>query len=548
MASAPPTVDVLPPAPLIVPLGSAGAVNVTNSRWLARGVVLFDNIDDILRVGSRLDAAQSKGVPDGLSIDLSLYRKQRYLDQYTSICATVSKLREFIQADPDDIAIKWMVAKIIKGSQNGRAEDTSKLRDMIPGCIARAMECPLEPWVGHAKGMRGVNHPVLACFLCPAHDIERYDVDPFEGRKMLRDGRIKMNPTRLPIGFYKDFKYDPGHPDDGLLESDVLLQAAQLIFTGKSTLDKGTPPDGARGILKRFGIKKVNSHMIAYIGTQVRFSASSSETWTQHEPLDKEATAAPGVKAIKAYSQKMLFDSIISIIDEDPDDEVSRRIQRTWNLHLFGDPGGIEGGDTTDEAADSESEDEEWNATVARRGARSTARYRARATATPLSAATPTTPERTPSPAPPVIDEPVAAPPAAVIPRQRRAQPVVPVDPAFIAQSNGGGSIEVRADSPLSDVPLTPQASLAAVPRPSTRGNPNGSKHALNHPAVSTQGPSKKQKVTVAKGPAKKWGRVSKALATREIPDHAWIPPTIMADFTIMVDFGHDGEISRCSD
>ncbi|KAI0310490.1 hypothetical protein OF83DRAFT_1178501 [Amylostereum chailletii] len=242
---------------------------------------------------------------------------------YTHILDTVDGLGAFISSSPPVAALRVVIAQINKNTQAARGEDTGRLRDDVLPFIGQGQ--PLDPAVTHDKADRGFYHPTLAHFLCPAQSIHTYNQDPLEGCKMLRDGRIKTDACCYPLGFYRDMKYDQDNPEHGLFQSCALLQTGKYLFIGKSTTDKNAVLQGPKGIVKKFRITRVNGYMIAYTACQLRFAASSAETWATVEATNK------GKKDLKGYSYKELYMSIVSLIEDDPEDEFSRRIIATWN-------------------------------------------------------------------------------------------------------------------------------------------------------------------------------------------------------------------------
>ncbi|KAI0316148.1 hypothetical protein OF83DRAFT_287046 [Amylostereum chailletii] len=325
-----------PESPSSVP--SEDTVKIINARWIPRGCTLYDDIGEIIRVGARLEAAAISEKPDGL--DMPEVKKKRYRCLYGRILSTVDGLGDYIvQASPS--AINTLVRKITKAAQNARSEDTANLRNEF-GLFASSdpQRTTLETPLTHSKDERGINHPDLARFLCPAQDLAKYDLDPMEGRKMMRDGRIKLEAGRFPIGFYKDHKYDPYNPEAGLFQSEELLKAARYIFTGKATTQDNYTPQGARGTTKINGIKRVTGYMIIYIACQVRFTASSFSTWVTVESAPKTSVAKGSSKSrIKPFSYAELHALGVSMLErEDGDeDETAREIKAVWNFHIFGD-------------------------------------------------------------------------------------------------------------------------------------------------------------------------------------------------------------------
>ncbi|KAI0318230.1 hypothetical protein OF83DRAFT_1117308 [Amylostereum chailletii] len=364
MPASPPTFPVEVSPPKSTESALEDAVDIVRARWIPRGATLYDDIGEIIRVGSRLEASDNSLQPDGLN--MSTARKNRFRCVYPRILDSVPGLREFIVSMPSSTSLDRVITKITKRAQNARGEDTANLRavlDLFP--CANGVDSLLDPPLTHSKKTRGTNHPDLARWLCPAEDISL-------GRKMLRDGRIPVEGDRYLLGLYKDGIFNPKNPEAGLFQSASILKAGRLIFTGKATIREGFNPQGLRGNLKANNVRKIDGYHIASVIVQTRFAASSFETWT---PIEATGSKKIGSNTdVEPYSYVTLYNCIVFSLEDDPDDEFACHVKAVWNLHILGTADGIEDEEERVQVVVEQAEPSSWQIMVGLRAARSNAR------------------------------------------------------------------------------------------------------------------------------------------------------------------------------
>ncbi|KAG6379318.1 hypothetical protein JVT61DRAFT_11775 [Boletus reticuloceps] len=96
------------------------------------------------------------------------------------------------------------------------------------------------------------------------------------------DPKFLITAHSWPRFLYKDGRYDPANPAEGLFQGILLVKAVKLTFTSPSSVDKEDPvmPPGqgkrCRGerrtrmhIAGLLGMKKVAPRAIAYVAVQV---------------------------------------------------------------------------------------------------------------------------------------------------------------------------------------------------------------------------------------------------------------------------------------
>ncbi|KAG1811696.1 hypothetical protein EV424DRAFT_1327427 [Suillus variegatus] len=120
-----------------------------------------------------------------------------------------------------------------------RSDDSTRLKSQI-GHYAAPLPAkePLSPPVNNGTSSRshlGVNHPVLASFLCPIMAIKDYHQDPAETRKKLANRQILMSAADFPAYLWEGTppgeSYDDDSMTDGLFKGYFLVCVSFQLFT-----------------------------------------------------------------------------------------------------------------------------------------------------------------------------------------------------------------------------------------------------------------------------------------------------------------------------
>ncbi|KAG2126352.1 uncharacterized protein EDB93DRAFT_1092487, partial [Suillus bovinus] len=96
----------------------------------------------------------------------------------------------------------------------------------------------LNPPVNNGTSSRshmGVNHPILASFLCPIMAIKEYYKDPAEMQKKLASGQILMSTTDFPAYLWEGTplgeRYNDNSMTDGLFKGYFLICVSFQPYT-----------------------------------------------------------------------------------------------------------------------------------------------------------------------------------------------------------------------------------------------------------------------------------------------------------------------------
>ncbi|EGO04310.1 hypothetical protein SERLA73DRAFT_43921, partial [Serpula lacrymans var. lacrymans S7.3] len=128
------------------------------------------------------------------------------------------------------------------------------------------------------KSTRGFNHPRTGRLLCPAG----LNWDDPDIQAKLKTGEIQVTSNQWPIFIYANFTYDYGNPWQGLLHSNLLVQAYKHISLLPSSVDSSTEFRATRSSNTCLhGMSRVTHCSILYIATQVCFALLSQSVFSR---------------------------------------------------------------------------------------------------------------------------------------------------------------------------------------------------------------------------------------------------------------------------
>ncbi|KAG1789935.1 uncharacterized protein HD556DRAFT_1446512 [Suillus plorans] len=449
------------------------------ARCITRCVDMFCKIDKVIDVGTLLKQRELADSGD-LSEDdddaahrekqlskLSQKTWDRYRQNYKRLLELAPGLKPLIAGSKDPkkaSQLRKIIRKMESVISGTCSDDSTRLKIPIcdyvaPNPAEKAVVPPLHDGSSGRRTHLGVNHPVLARFLCPIGEIENFNEDPTSTIERLQSGKIRMEADAFPAflwnGDLPGGNYDPDNMMDGFLDGFVLKRTMKHIFTGPSTAygaqSRGTRPSNAA----LHAMTTVEPPHIAYGCVQVRFGISSRNTWTEEDG---------------DFNYRDFYRYIIELIDDLPDDD-KERLLKHWNLKLFKNE---DGRDVAKDDAD------ELGPSGARKGGSDLARLRAQMAARNAAAKThatdserPAAPLHRPLPTqenlPPPPRTPQPSSPVAGIPKP--AAPSTPPPPGTPPPSSLVRSIPrprpiPRSMRPAVSSPLAARENLPAPPPP----------------------------------------------------------------------------------
>ncbi|KAJ3534492.1 hypothetical protein NMY22_g6900 [Coprinellus aureogranulatus] len=237
-----------------------------------------------------------------------------------------------------------------KGSSCARSDDTRSLKSVIIDWITPPGGALSPPLSRNVKTDRGFYHYTTGELLCPVGlDWTREEI-----RKELRSGEITVSGESWPIFLYREHKFNPEDPWDGLFQGKLLVSAFKHVFTSPSSVEQETRATRS-GNAELHGMKGVTVASIAYICTLVRFSLSSSAVFSRND---------------KSTDSERFYRSILSFLESPTESQEVNELLKWWNRRMvfpshFNECGDAHGGRSIQSFSDKM---KEWRASKAPAG------------------------------------------------------------------------------------------------------------------------------------------------------------------------------------
>lgn len=230
----------------------------------------------------------------------------------------------------------------------------------------------------------GINHPVLARFLCPVRELKRFSEDTDKALKDIQCGKVQLTAFVLPAflwaGDPPGQDYDDDNMFEGMFDGYLLERTMRHIFTSPSSAYGGDKRATRTCNAALHDMTTVEAAHIAYGCLQARFCISAKNTWSETDG---------------AFNYREFYNNIIELIEDSPDPEWKEDLLKAWNVKLFKNEEGRDSNSTRDDDKTSGSHKGRDN-DLARVHAQMAARRAAKAVPTPA-------PPREPTPAPPAF-------------------------------------------------------------------------------------------------------------------------------------------------
>ncbi|KAG6369478.1 hypothetical protein JVT61DRAFT_14370 [Boletus reticuloceps] len=270
---------------------------VLAARTIARCIDLWCDVDKVIKTMRLLqqDEASKHGEFDEDDAErevreeclrkISPEAREYSARTYYKIIQIAPSLRPIIE-DPSKFAeLTAICSKVVMNTdiKGTRSSDATHLKSSIPRyCLPNPYDpTSLSPPIINGKGRAemGLNHPVLARWLCPADQLEAFDEDPEQARKILLRVPCQWGPKTF-------------HHSSGVKECRI----ARHIFLGPSHAI--TPPErknrSCNAVLN--DVTTIEPEHIAY----ARFGISSKDQWNE---MDGNVNYCDMYKAIIRFLQ-----------------------------------------------------------------------------------------------------------------------------------------------------------------------------------------------------------------------------------------------------
>ncbi|KAH6916530.1 hypothetical protein BKA70DRAFT_1419434 [Coprinopsis sp. MPI-PUGE-AT-0042] len=206
--------------------------------------------------------------------------------------------------------------EIQKGANSARSDDTKTLKSAVVDWIVPSDGTPLNPPITrNVKMDRGFCHPRTGFLLCPAE----LDWADEEVKRQLRDKELVVSGANWPIFLYKDEVYDENEPWLGLFRSKILVKAYKHIFTSPSSVEREAKATRS-GNARIHGMTSVTRASLAYIGTQVRFSLTSTPIFSRSDSETDSET---------------FYNSVLDLLEDPEEQDEVQELLSWWNKRIF---------------------------------------------------------------------------------------------------------------------------------------------------------------------------------------------------------------------
>ncbi|KAF8218957.1 hypothetical protein L208DRAFT_1345232, partial [Tricholoma matsutake] len=233
---------------------------------------------------------------------------------YRTLLNMVPGLEEHLVNSSDEEM--QMIADLLqKGASSAQSDDTKGLKSAVLDWIIPRGDSLTPPIPRNVKSSHGFNHDKTGQLLCPVE----FDWSDEEVKAQLHSGDITVPGDQWPILLYKEHKYDPEDPWDGLLQSAILVSAYKYIFTSPSSVEK-EPKAMRSGNAHIHGMTQVTMASITYIATQVRFTLSSSAMFTQSDTIT---------------DSERFYNSILQFLEDADENNEADTLLIWWNRQIF---------------------------------------------------------------------------------------------------------------------------------------------------------------------------------------------------------------------
>ncbi|KAF8224076.1 hypothetical protein L208DRAFT_1161718, partial [Tricholoma matsutake] len=137
---------------------------------------------------------------------------------YRTLLNMVPGLEEHLVNSLDE-EMRMITDLLQKGASSAQSDDTKGLKSAVLDSIIPRGDSLTPPIPCNVKSSHGFNHDKTGQLLCPVE----FDWSDEEVKAQLHSSDITVPGDQWPILLYKEHKYDPEDPWDGLLRSAILV-------------------------------------------------------------------------------------------------------------------------------------------------------------------------------------------------------------------------------------------------------------------------------------------------------------------------------------
>ncbi|RDB25923.1 hypothetical protein Hypma_006362 [Hypsizygus marmoreus] len=253
-----------------------------------------------------------------------------------------------------------MIADLLqKGSSSARSDDTKSLKSAVIDWITPRGEPLIPPLPRNVKTCRGFNHEATGALLCPAN-LDWSDPEYASQiiciiilltrlcrvKSKLRDGDYIIPGDQWPIMIYKDYKYDPEDPWNGLLRNRLLISVCPKTRTLVPSHSRAPTSLKISGIQTRIHLPKLRRKR-----TEGNTIWKRSHTWNDGcDHTIHRIHCYPGKLLIVRFAltssavfcrtdvttdSQRFYDSVIEFLEDPMEQEEVSDLLTFWNRVIF---------------------------------------------------------------------------------------------------------------------------------------------------------------------------------------------------------------------
>ncbi|KAF8436567.1 hypothetical protein L210DRAFT_3647883 [Boletus edulis BED1] len=318
---------------------------VSGAHTIARCVDLWCEVDKVIKIVRLLQQDEASKLGELDEDDIAREVREACLQKispesredanrtYYKIIHLIPGFKELVDDPTKSAELASICNKMNSDIKSTRSSDASHLKTQIPSyCLPNPHDpTSLHPpiAVGADRAELGLNHPILARWLCPLDQLKVFDENPEQARKALASGEIPMESYDFPALFWSGtMPGQDGDPDDplpGLFRSYFLVRVARHIFLGPSfaIAHPEKKNRSCNAILN--DVTTIEPEHIAYVCIHARFGITSKRQWNE---VDGDVN----------YSE--MYRSIIRFIRHADDLKWREGLLQWWNKEIFGNENG----------------------------------------------------------------------------------------------------------------------------------------------------------------------------------------------------------------
>ncbi|KAG2133239.1 uncharacterized protein EDB93DRAFT_1107619 [Suillus bovinus] len=310
---------------------------------MARCVDLFCNMEKLLRVGALLQQEQAteNGELEESEAERESRKKRlsklstntidRYERSYQQLLQLAPGLGSLITDRVKSQELGHITRKMNAIISGTRSDNATHLKVQIghyaaPEPLKEALKPTIYNGGSLSRAHMGINHPVLASFLCPISALKDFNKDPAQTRKWMEIGQIRMTAINFLVFLWAGNPPASNYNEDAMHEGPV----PGLFPRARPSTALGDDSHAMCSCnASLHDMTTVEAEHIAYACVQAHFAISNKNKWSE---ADGE------------FNNRAFYYNIINFICECEDRDWAEGLLKWWNRALFKNKNGHKGG------------------------------------------------------------------------------------------------------------------------------------------------------------------------------------------------------------